>query len=676
MSECDLFKVTSRSDSESLVEAVSKSMRFSRLNPDKYFFLGGEPKRLCSLLLQNEYRSRAVSLMSLCLDQNFEFFDTPTPQDMVAFVTEKPEKILDHLKVELCQALSMMILRIHADVGEFARLVIEAVNMDPTIHMVFGRSTFPAIYGFFTMKMFLRLGVNLVVTIERQKGPVMVVNEMIRAIFHAAHGFWYAVWCVVSEKELESMESENVRDLIIDVMRRQLFRLTKWHAKVLAEYEKAYGRNGARELVLGIVNETILLRARFGPRLLSNEEHLMLIDVLELIQDTAGETVYELFLQCSGEELSDIPDLPQNFVSRIPFLFSDRDVQMLCEMIPLTSTIAKDSKDLIRQNQMNSRTGYRPFYVEIAVPQNKATAVVVPNRLSYTTTNHNTRIMMELENYQDQMLCVSYLEFLELTPFYRPSITMKDKHMSMLSSPEFTDFVLDHQLQQINWDIEMVNTLMAVRQTYADMARWGEFVLDTSYCLVDKYVHEQVQKRGTGKRSSLSRKPSNKDLVKHVVDTAKDQNVAPEVVIASLGQIDLSKRSSATKEINAFTKAMASFRPESCTTAVLRGGKLPEWVERTIRRSYSRGPDIILIKLIKLVKMGMGKIIPYTFTVPAPHELLSFILAFEHFIMQNDKCRSAVALGYGEEIEGIHGYILKVLNMCPTVRESILKKKL
>ena len=674
-----LFGISPRSDTESRTEYVTRILEFASINPRKHIaYIPNEPQKFSSVLLQNEYRARIASLMSLCFKPNAGFFDTPAPADMLTFATDQPERLMNHLRIDLGQAISLLVLRIHNDVSQFAQVVIDAVRDDPTMHLVFAHSTFPALYCFFTTRSLVKLGTKLIITITRQlvskpeskQTLEMLVCEMIEALFVAAHGFWYSLWRRISENEISQMSEEDVLNLIIEAIKKEVWRLTKWHGKVLLEYEKVYGRESAMKLVFGILTNQLFLRARFGDALLSNEEYCILTDTL--YSADGADVFLSLFVNNNGGKDGDLPDVPKGLVTRIPFLFSDRDIHMLCVIIPLNSTLALDSKDLIRQAEKMYAKGYMPFYADIAIPKNSLQVLTVPElKVSVPQDSPYASTIREMDGLQERNVCLSYLELLDGTPFCKTTVLQQRPRLNM--SSDFIECVLDHKIRTFERDLALLDSVILVRENTAKMERWGEFVLDTSECLVSKYVYEQIEQKKKTKSRTLLRTSSG-SIVNAVVKGSKDSPLASESVIASLCLVCIPDKDKAMKKLPEFTQAMASYDPQRLSPHALPGDELPLFLKRLVERAFNRGSWQTLVKLIQLVRLNTGNIIPYALKIAPPGELLSFIVTFERFLYQDSAARQQASLKFGKELTIIHDTLMTVLELCHPVEKALKKK--
>ena len=626
---------------EGLCQAISENWDYLFVRPRRLIEnRKREERRLCEQVLHNEYTARAVSLLSLCLNPSFDFFETPTVDDMMKFITEKPTQILKHLRAESSQAVSCLIFRIHQQLDLLADVLVKTMILDPTLHMVFAKSTFPALFGFFTTRLFLEMGCELIVMLKERQCVAMLVNEMVKSVFEHAHGFWHAVWYHLVENDIqEETTSEQLWKLLFGRMKDEVHRLSQQHALILREYANGYGQSDAIELLGDIIRESLLLRGRFGPKLLNDLEGQTLIESLEIMEEDLAP-LFELFAE-EKEYLSDLPDIPRGVVMRVPFLFSDRDLHTLCEIVGMESHIVMESKRLLNEKDAAYRRGYYPFYVDIPILHRDIPNVpTIPERVKYESTV-NDRKINELENKAVNMN-VSCLEFLEATPFFNPTLGLR------VSNLKLTELILERQFMNYENDIEVMNGFCSVRFNDSKMKRWNDFVFETYDCLVDQYVQALAQKVIT--------KLPKIGMVKAVIKALNDSPLAAQLVIATLKAFPMKQNRKEMKFVSEVASALQQ-------PIAKQAGK---WLKTDVARGFDRNPDIGLMKLIRVAQLD-PELIPSLFRELGPEKFLRFVLKFEKYIYGNANIKNIIDQAFSSEIQLIHGHIQNLLRECPSI---------
>jgi hypothetical protein len=369
-------------------------------------WIRNELPKLSNLILQNECVARATNLMLLSLDDS-GFFETPDLDDMLKCITDSPETIIRHLVPEQSQSLSLMIIRVHQNIAEFAHLLTEHFKNDTTLLLAFSYSTFPAIFGFFTLESLSDLAAQLILMLIDNSQVRLLTHSMITMFFSAMHKFFAVIWVnIVSHFSVE-MPKQQVYELFLRAVGRAVPYLTRCHIQVLQVFTSYHPPIVGVKLILEILTDRLTAQARYGSQPMNPAD---LKFVIQSIQSASAADHERLLALLCGQKkftrvLPDVAAVPQ--LRQIPLVLSDRDVHTLCDIIGFESDIGKQSRGLLKTLNAMYQRGYAPFHGNIAVPKwchsRRTWSTHVPPRPHKTISRFEH--LISLRELQQELVC-------------------------------------------------------------------------------------------------------------------------------------------------------------------------------------------------------------------------------------------------------------------------------
>ena len=153
-------------DIEELISTADLLQPYQGVSVNRALF--NETKRVISILLKNSCISRAVNLLRLRIFDVFDEFETPSFDDMFNCL-KNPTKLIEKLSPRVSQAFTLLVLNIHKNVKTFAELVVNSLEVDSSLCFIFAYSTFPAIFGYFTLDILCELAGDFLIEIIKRK---------------------------------------------------------------------------------------------------------------------------------------------------------------------------------------------------------------------------------------------------------------------------------------------------------------------------------------------------------------------------------------------------------------------------------------------------------------------------------------------------------------------------
>jgi hypothetical protein len=278
-----------------------------------------------------------------------------------------------------------MIVRIHQNIAEFAQLVALHFRSDATLHLAFSYSTFPALFGFFTLESFSDLAAQLILMLIDSSGVTFLARSMITTFFLGMQKFFFVFWINLTPFTFQGF---------LNAATQSVPYLTHNHIQVLHVFASYHSKVEAAKLVIEIILDQMTVYAKFG----SNPANFG--NLRESIQNCVPSQLLELIeIFLSKKRFTKIlPDVVLfHELKQIPLVMSDRDVHTLCEIIGFESEIGKQSRGLLKTLHQIYHRGYAPFHGNIPIPK------WCHSRRTWSTADHP-------ESFRDFELFISVKE--------------------------------------------------------------------------------------------------------------------------------------------------------------------------------------------------------------------------------------------------------------------------
>ena len=115
-----------------LMEMYKKGMKYSNFSIGK--LLNEKQSQVYQILFENIRLSRAICLTRLCQMDDFEFFDSPSLQEMFECAIAAPSKMRSHFNPLISQSLLEVVNDIYKHHESFAEKIIKHCPADQILH--------------------------------------------------------------------------------------------------------------------------------------------------------------------------------------------------------------------------------------------------------------------------------------------------------------------------------------------------------------------------------------------------------------------------------------------------------------------------------------------------------------------------------------------------------------
>lgn len=406
-------------------------------------FLGFSPKAslqrakddLHTQILSNSIISRQVCLLNMCLMPDFHFFENESLEEMQAFINAKPEKVLTHIQPRLAQALSMLILSVHSNINTFVGLITEYFEKDSTLTLVFSYSTFPAVFNYFSLDYFCKLGSEMLIPLIGNPKLTVLTNSMVFSYFFCHHAFFDALWNKYFNLYSPDKSRREMINVLFFSLESTVCFLTKYHIKVIKS-ASLIDEEGAQSLFI----ENVLMPSL---KVLGNCESYQypkngifaLMEYLSTLSKNDSKHLIKIVKDAKVLYRA-IPSMPSfDDLSRIPFVISDRDVFTLVELVGNTD-VSLDFSQLIVELRTTYHKGYSPFYLELQSP-------LYTQKAARENENEADEIALNILKRYANNLGVSYLSMIPGTPLYS---NLPYKISQKCKTIEFASFAMEKQI--------------------------------------------------------------------------------------------------------------------------------------------------------------------------------------------------------------------------------------
>lgn len=353
-----------------------------------------ETKNIISILLHNSCVARTVNHLRLLVMQVFDFFDSDSHKEIFQYVIQNPEKNIT-LSPRISQAFTLLILNIHKNIPTFSELVINFLNFDPTVNFIFSYSTFPAIFGYFTLDYLCELAGEFLIEILKHQNSNAIrrsrstgnyfwalnvshqnfkehkvfnfANQMVASFFISMHQFIHCLWSNFRSKIIyQPKDIKQLFQFFCDALNNAAYYLTSHHQVVLSTYI-AIDRENCVSVIFHDVF-AVSLKENF-PELFQLYNYFIYLGDQPMSEES--NQVFTILTK-SRKFNPCIPKLPPpNIIQRVPIAMSECDIYLVTEIVNRDKRFASDTVEMIQSKELALKKGYIPFYADIIVPANE-----------------------------------------------------------------------------------------------------------------------------------------------------------------------------------------------------------------------------------------------------------------------------------------------------------------
>ena len=474
----DSFDTTG--DIPELCERIDKLMEFRCLKPAASH--NQQIGRYHEALLMNGCSARASILMHMRLTDVFDFFDTPSLDDMFRFLADSPQKCIQHLSPRISQSLTLLLTRIHNDLDRFASLASKYFASDMSLILIFSYSTFPALFGFFTLDYFCERGGYFIAKMMEDEKMTTAVSGMISAYFFSMYAFFDVLWTDFVQRLGQDRSLENCQEAFLVSLDKSAVLLTQSHAHVVSLYLNRNICACTRCVFCDIFAASLRLRV---PSLESFVCFLESCASDGSVLCSYAERIFRILTK-TRDHISKVPPVPPfDDLRRLPFAMSDRDIVTICEIEERANIV--DAKELFNALPTLFKRGYSPFCVELVNPTRNTTRQ--PKRELTEEERNDNRNMSNICSLASDT-GTSVVSWLAETPFFTPRV---NAHVpEFCRSPHFNKIALVHEIKAIEDSISQTCNVIDLMERVQELHSYGKFIETTYKRLLDKFADTYV----------------------------------------------------------------------------------------------------------------------------------------------------------------------------------------
>ena len=317
--------------------------------------------KLYDCLYENVRLSRAMCLMRLSQMEDFEFFDSPTLEEMFDCAIAIPSKIMRHFNTLISQALISVINDIYKNYKSFADNIIKHFQNDISLHPLFGLSTFPSIYGFFTTTKQCKYGHDIICYFLEKPEMIYLVESMLSSYFYCAHPFNILLWksfhhFLISQDKMLKMTADNFLSYLRKSIEIASHHLTKYHISII---QKLFNLSPA------LCTKVIVSHFKYTfDSFYSSGEYFIHSRTQELAGQFFDGLQINQIIDCfknGGTALTHPQQPTHKELIKTPLIFSDRDVVVLLEILKEGNEVSQPLEDLLLASEKLFQNSYTPF---------------------------------------------------------------------------------------------------------------------------------------------------------------------------------------------------------------------------------------------------------------------------------------------------------------------------
>lgn len=318
-------------------ELVSKVNEYRKLASFKF----GGASESQSAKMYRTYEKNSLFLRGIFYLEMFNadstgFFDIPTVPELFTTIYSKPRKAISKFRPMFIQSFTYHVCNIYKAPKEFARNVASYISDDPTFHLFFAYSTFPAIFGFFASQELCELGSIFLIELIQNTDEEFVADAFLAAFFCALPDFYNYFFSTFSENVNEFSLCTSFDEFyrkFIPLIKQAMPLIPIPFIKVLNEMVKKYKKSAAEFFVDSFFyDHFIALRSSTGyftqPEVCTALEGFF----VEMKEKKANEVVdYIIGNAIFQNEFPSLTGVLSQ--SGLPLFLSERDIELVVDSL-------------------------------------------------------------------------------------------------------------------------------------------------------------------------------------------------------------------------------------------------------------------------------------------------------------------------------------------------------
>jgi len=296
---------------------------------------------LKSMYLSSMRYSRGCYLINLAQSGSEFFTDLPDAGALFRYLNEKTTSYMVHFSPMFVQGLCLNIVHVYEDPESFALIVNEFFTNDSTFINLFAYSTFPTIYGFFTIKEQMSYASTFLETYFSISHDFLLPSELFKAFFLSSHMFYQALWYELNMKFNQlhgNGTKEFYKNSLVESLKKSVSLLSKYHLQAFKSFAKFFPDN----LISTFFHDLLLV-----PFLIASQgsSFMNLYDLIEdfalflkSLTDNVSFVISIDIINCflyshDGNQCEDISFRSISWSESIPIMMCERDVQLFYDII-------------------------------------------------------------------------------------------------------------------------------------------------------------------------------------------------------------------------------------------------------------------------------------------------------------------------------------------------------
>ncbi|OHT04902.1 hypothetical protein TRFO_27520 [Tritrichomonas foetus] len=693
--------IPNNSDTIETANKIASSLQYYyNLNSPK--LLSNSVIKLKESIFQSICLARATFLLNMTLMDDFSFFESPSLNEMLKGITETPEALLKHINTTLSQAVTVFIARIHCDIITFSNFVEAYFEEDPTLHLVFSNSTFPAIFGFFTLDFFCKLGAELIIAIIPNEKLNVLIKSMIVSFFFSIHYFFEFFIHLLYKGFSTEMSHEDIFNLFSSTLKSSLDFLTMHHITVLRAFNSIYPEQCSSFFIHDILINAIQFRNRWCDERFHSFDSFEFLDFIENLTKSETDQLMEIVFN-HDNFCNILPQFPDSsLLPKIPIILSDRDIYTLIQIVGDKETLATmtiDPQALINASSKFYEGNYSPFCAEIMnsysenktkksscknneIPNNNQQSNPQSNNQTNLKTTQNLAFNFHirmLKNKAYQAGLPNFLSFFPKTSFY----SFYAKLPSSISiTDDFTVYALNFYIKEATTELQIAEkaTNCFILQNQIDF--WKEHIYKTYNALLYLYSHQTVMKNiAIAKKKSFKKNIYPKHL-KSIMKRMKkfDSSISYQSMISFLDFAQIEHNDLFLKYVFIFINGLNKIKFSQQYHNLLNYCKE---MSSQMKRSFSMGFGSriwLLLNIVQQLKVANIEIQFLHYTIfnnicfyANGEDLYNTLIVFKHFVYSNKKLRKMLTDETNLMIDILFSYFFKLVANIPVIQNLLVE---
>jgi hypothetical protein len=469
--------------------------------------------------------------------KEFQFFDQTMFVDMFESIRQPPERIIHHLPPQVSQSLSFLVMRIHQDVNAFVRRLLAFFSEDASIVLVFAFSTFPALFGFFTLDHFCHLASTVITKVLNTSSLTMLATELIRSFLFSAHRFQDVLWDNFFSKFIVGQPLSAMLDLLHNSFEKALPFLTKDHCSVLALLAANRMSSFLEVVFQDIFVYPLTLRA---PHLVELIRFLDSCSTDDGMQPFAAELLSMITRKHHFNQA--VPTAPHSReLQRVGFAMSDRDIGILVELYDPILREQASGHPLCQWNKTHETVGYAPFYFEIPIH------VAPSERVHFDQPSISPEMSRAFAEFKKKAADLGHpvLSCLVRSPFHVPMASLAFTQSHDFTIVALQKFILG--VREMFW--EMTQSLDLIRRRN-EVLSYQIYIEKTRTLLLDDFAASYVRERiGDATKVDIL---SHRLLSRVILQDFANEEISFNSWIAILNRINFTETKSVARMIASY----------------------------------------------------------------------------------------------------------------------------